>query len=107
MPAIRSTLFALVFYGWTVIAVLLSFPISLLGTGAIRGWAHGWLRFHRWCAAWLLGIIVDLLTIPGFYDIALRDFGLLVAAVGRRCGPMTADSISPCTPLQLAHEGPA
>jgi hypothetical protein len=27
------------------------------------------------------GIIVNLLTIPGFYDIALRDFGLLVGAV--------------------------
>ncbi len=32
-------------------------------------------------AAWLAGIIVNLLTISGFYDIALRDFGLLVAAV--------------------------
>jgi hypothetical protein len=32
-------------------------------------------------AAWLAGIIVNLLLIPGFYDIALRDFGLLLAAV--------------------------
>jgi hypothetical protein len=32
-------------------------------------------------AAWLGGIIVSLLSIPGFYDIAVRDFGLLVAAV--------------------------
>jgi uncharacterized membrane protein YphA (DoxX/SURF4 family) len=32
-------------------------------------------------AAWLAGIIVDLLTGPHFYDVALRDFGLLVAAV--------------------------
>jgi hypothetical protein len=32
-------------------------------------------------AAWLLGIIVNLLLIPGFYDVALRDFGLFVAAV--------------------------
>ena len=32
-------------------------------------------------ALWLAGIIVNLLTIPGYYDIALRDFGLLVAAV--------------------------
>ncbi|ONI76030.1 hypothetical protein ALI144C_35570 [Actinosynnema sp. ALI-1.44] len=39
-------------------------------------------RFGGWLvAAWLLGIIVNLLTIPGFYDVALRDFGLLVAAV--------------------------
>jgi uncharacterized membrane protein YphA (DoxX/SURF4 family) len=32
-------------------------------------------------AAWLAGIIVNLLSYPGFYDIALRDFGLLVAAL--------------------------
>ena len=32
-------------------------------------------------AAWLLGIIVDLLTLGSFYDIALRDFGLLVGAL--------------------------
>ena len=32
-------------------------------------------------ALWLLGIIVNLLTIPGFYDVALRDFGLMVAAL--------------------------
>jgi hypothetical protein len=32
-------------------------------------------------AAWLAGIIVNLLLIPDFYDIALRDFGLFVAAL--------------------------
>ena len=32
-------------------------------------------------AAWLAGIIVNLLTLPGFYDIALRDFGLLIGAL--------------------------
>ena len=32
-------------------------------------------------AAWLAGIIVNLLTIPDYYDVALRDFGLLVAAL--------------------------
>lgn len=32
-------------------------------------------------AAWLAGIIVNLLTFSGFYDIALRDFGLLLAAL--------------------------
>ncbi|MDP5228613.1 MULTISPECIES: DoxX family membrane protein [Arthrobacter] len=30
---------------------------------------------------WLLGIIVNLLILPGFFDVALRDFGLLVAAL--------------------------
>jgi uncharacterized membrane protein YphA (DoxX/SURF4 family) len=32
-------------------------------------------------AAWLGGIIVDLLTYSGFYDIALRDFGLMLGAL--------------------------
>ncbi|HZA16097.1 MAG TPA: DoxX family protein [Pseudonocardiaceae bacterium] len=39
-------------------------------------------RFGAWLvAAWLAGIIVNLLTFPGYFDIALRDFGLLVGAV--------------------------
>ena len=32
-------------------------------------------------AFWLWGIIINLLTIPGFYDIALRDFGLSLGAL--------------------------
>ncbi len=32
-------------------------------------------------AAWLFGIIVNLLTLGEYYDVALRDFGLLVAAL--------------------------
>jgi amino acid transporter len=32
-------------------------------------------------ALWLAGIIVNLLLIPGFYDVALRDFGLFLAAL--------------------------
>lgn len=39
-------------------------------------------RLATWVvAAWLAGIIVNLLTYSGFYDVALRDVGLLVAAV--------------------------
>ena len=30
--------------------------------------------------AWLCGIIVNLLLIPGFYDVALRDLGLAIGA---------------------------
>ena len=46
-------------------------------------------------AAWLGGIIVNLLTIPGFYDIALRDFGLMLGALAlarlaRRFDPVVA-----------------
>ena len=52
-------------------------------------------------AAWLLGIIVNLLTLGDFYDVALRDFGLMVAALalarlaevyGRRTPAVPTDS---------------
>jgi uncharacterized membrane protein YphA (DoxX/SURF4 family) len=32
-------------------------------------------------ALWLAGIIFTLLTGPGYYDVALRDFGLMLGAV--------------------------
>lgn len=32
-------------------------------------------------AAWLAGIIVNLLMIPGYFDVALRDLGLLLGAL--------------------------
>ena len=39
-------------------------------------------RFGAWLVAdWLGGIILDLLTLSGYYDVALRDLGLLLAAV--------------------------
>jgi hypothetical protein len=41
-------------------------------------------RFGGWLVAgWLGGIVVNLLSVdpPRYYDIALRDFGLLLAAI--------------------------
>ena len=32
-------------------------------------------------AGWLGGIIINLLTLSGYYDVALRDFGLMLAAL--------------------------
>lgn len=32
-------------------------------------------------AAWLGGVILNLLLIPGYFDIALRDFGLMLGAL--------------------------
>src|SRR3954453_19249692 len=37
--------------------------------GSLVPWMGAWV-----VAAWLGGIIVNLLTLPGFYDVALRDF---------------------------------
>jgi hypothetical protein len=32
-------------------------------------------------AVWLLLIIINLLAIPGYFDVALRDFGLMLGAI--------------------------
>lgn len=32
-------------------------------------------------SAWLLGIILNLLLVPGFFDVALRDLGLSLGAL--------------------------
>lgn len=32
-------------------------------------------------AAWLAGIVINLVSYSGFYDIALRDFGLMLGAL--------------------------
>lgn len=39
---------------------------------------------------WLLGIIANLLLVPGFYDIAVRDFGLSLGALA--LARLSADS---------------
>jgi hypothetical protein len=43
---------------------------------AIRPKIGGWV-----VAAWLAGIIVDLALLGGAWDIALRDFGLMLGAI--------------------------
>jgi hypothetical protein len=65
-------------------------PVSghtfMLGVGAIEI-AAGilvavWPRVGAVVVAlWLWGIILNLLLIPGFYDVALRDFGLSLGAL--------------------------
>jgi hypothetical protein len=47
-------------------------------------------------AAWLAGIIVNLLLIGGYYDVALRDFGLLVGALAlaRLAPPVTLSALT-------------
>jgi hypothetical protein len=59
-------------------------------------------------AAWLAGIIVNLLTVdpPTYYDIALRDFGLMLGALtlARLAGAVhAASAVSPAEqPLRRA-----
>jgi hypothetical protein len=65
-------------------------PVSahtfMLGVGIIEMVAGVLVAFMprvgAWVvAAWLFGIIVNLLMIPAYLDIALRDFGLALGAI--------------------------
>jgi uncharacterized membrane protein YphA (DoxX/SURF4 family) len=48
----------------------------IVGIGvAVMPRVFGWV-----VGLWLLGIVFNLLTFPGWYDIALRDFGLALGA---------------------------
>src|SRR5262245_20413344 len=60
-----------------------SFDAVATITGGGRHGPTGTLRRHvTWVvAAWLVGIIVNLILLPGYYDIALRDVGLMVGAI--------------------------
>jgi hypothetical protein len=58
----------------------------MLGVGVIEvvagiGVAFKPKVFSYVVAAWLALIIVNLLMIPGYFDVALRDFGLLLGAL--------------------------
>ena len=55
-------------------------------------------------AAWLGGIIVNLLLIPGFYDVALRDVGLLLGAVALQRLSTRFDTRPALWPLRSGHE---
>ncbi|HET9830338.1 MAG TPA: hypothetical protein VFP91_01455 [Vicinamibacterales bacterium] len=52
-----------------IIEIVAALLVALMP--AIGGWIVG---------LWLLGIVVNLLTIPAYFDIALRDFGLALGA---------------------------
>jgi 1-acyl-sn-glycerol-3-phosphate acyltransferase len=56
MAALRSLLFALIFYPGTVLFVLLAAVAALAGAAAVRPVANGWGRFHHDCARFILGI---------------------------------------------------
>ncbi|GAA2748208.1 hypothetical protein GCM10009868_40370 [Terrabacter aerolatus] len=51
-------------------------------------------------ALWFGGIIVNLLLIPGFYDVALRDFGLLLDAVALQRLATRFDPLPTLCPLR-------
>ena len=57
MRLIRSLLFALIFYGATILAIFIALPVGAIWRRrGVRGMAQIWAFYHRWCAALLLGI---------------------------------------------------
>lgn len=58
---------------------MLAVGVVEIVAGIVVAWRPRWGGYL--VAIWLLGIIVNLITYPGFYDIALRDFGLLLGAL--------------------------
>jgi 1-acyl-sn-glycerol-3-phosphate acyltransferase len=56
MAPLRSALFALAFYGGTLLWMAAGFAAVPLGRHCVRRVVTGWVRYHRWCAAWLLGL---------------------------------------------------
>lgn len=62
-------------------------------------------RIGAWIVClWLLGIIVNLVTLSGFYDVALRDFGLLVSALALASLARTYDRPAPARTAPPSHE---
>src|ERR1044072_2600877 len=56
----RSLAFAVVFYGLSLPLVLVALLLVPLGGGPISAVARAWLRWHRFCARWLLGQAVRM-----------------------------------------------
>lgn len=48
----------LVFYGSTILWVIAALIGTALGEGPMHVVIYAWVRFHRWCARWILGITV-------------------------------------------------
>jgi 1-acyl-sn-glycerol-3-phosphate acyltransferase len=60
MNRLRTIAFALVFYGGTVLWVAAAALALLFGRRAVQAMANGWARYHRACAAAILGIRTEV-----------------------------------------------
>lgn len=56
MAALRSALFALLFYPGTLLYVLVILAATPFGTAPVQRWVHRWAKFHYWLVQHVLGI---------------------------------------------------
>lgn len=67
IAALRAVLFRAAFYGLSV-PVVLAGPLAIpFGPRAVQGYAHRWVRMHRWLARLILGVRVQVegAVLPG------------------------------------------
>ena len=64
MAALRSLIFALLFYTVTTVMSLVAAPMLLMPPRILRGWALAWTRLYRFGARHLLGIDVRIEGTP-------------------------------------------
>jgi 1-acyl-sn-glycerol-3-phosphate acyltransferase len=65
MALLRSSLFALIFYAGTVLYVSAGVVAALISQGGLMRVTHGWARWHRLCARWLVGVRTQIVgTLP-------------------------------------------
>ena len=57
---LRSVLYSLIFYGATILWVVVGVPVSLLGRKPTLGVVLSWVDFHHWLARHVLGIKVKV-----------------------------------------------
>ena len=74
IAALRSALFALLFYPGTLVYVLSVFAVSPFGSGPVRTVVHGWSNYHHFLVRYVLGIrmVFDGAIPPGPYLIAMK-----------------------------------
>ncbi len=81
IAALRSTVFALIFYPGTLIFVAMILIAVPLGTRAVQGLVHAWARFHYWLVQHILGIrfVWDGVIPDGPYLIAVKHQAMVEA----------------------------
>ena len=86
IAALRSTLFAVLFYPGTLIYVLGVIIFSPLGNGPVRAIVHGWTNYHYWLIRHVLGLRLEWDgEIPaGNYLIAVKHQTMMEAVVTLR-----------------------
>ena len=81
IAALRSALFALIFYPGTLLYVLTIIAVIPLGPRAVQYWVHGWALFHYWLVRKILNIRFawDGEIPPGPYLIAVKHQAMVEA----------------------------